>query len=132
MTCKSHKVSFFGKDIEVKSSRFRRTSDSPQEYVDKNVILCPSCGGMMFPGEKIWLVRPKDEAAFSKEGVLAIGEGGERVLVACLDFGCAPTIGVMCGELLENKQIAFFESPMEKAMRTNDIVIVNDAQKYRG
>lgn len=87
---------------------------------------------MMLPGSKVWLYRPEKVEEFDKPAVLAVGEGEERVLVACLDWDCCPTAALMCGELNENRTVVPFESIMQKALRTKEPVIVSDLSTYKG
>ena len=127
---KEHKVSFAGKETIVTSRRFgKRLSCSPQEYVNRHAVVCGNCGEMMYPGEKIWLMAPKEGDA-AKPGVLVVGEGKDQALVGCLAWECPPTAALMCGTLLKDRKIAYFESPLSQAARTGDVVIVPSIQAY--
>lgn len=127
---KERHVSFAGKKHALSCRRFKRMPMSPQEFIDRNGVACGNCGDLMLPGAKLWLFRPPGPEALSKPGVLVYkGEGGEW-LVGCLAWGCIPTAALMCGTLKADRKIAFFESPMEQALRTNEPVIVPDIGSY--
>jgi len=125
-----HEVVFAGKTHRICSRG--NPSIPAQQFVDQNAVACGRCGEMMLPGSKIWLYRPEKVEEFDKPAVLAVGEGEERMLVACLGWDCCPTAALMCGELNENRIVVPFESIMQKALRTNEPVIVSDISTYKG
>lgn len=125
-----HSVVFAGK--EVKISSHGEPDTPPQQFVDNNAVACGICGDMMLPGEKLWLFIPEEEDAFKKPGVLAVGEGTGRSLVGCLGWDCCPTAGLMCGELGLGRVVLPFESPMQKAIRTKEPIVVSNVSAYRG
>ena len=132
ITHKRHWVSFCGRFFRIGVPRFKKMKCSPQEYVDRNVVVCGCCGEIMFPGEKIWLVTPITDEEAAKPGVLVIGEGRERALVGCLSWNCPPTAAVMCGDLLEGRQVRFFQSPLSKAFNSGETVMIPSVQDYEG
>lgn len=125
-----HEVVFAGKTYRIRS---RGNPTIPaQQFIDQNAVACGHCGEMMLPGSKIWLYRPEKSEEFDKAAVLSVGEGEERALVACLGWDCCPTAALMCGELSESRTIIPFESIMQKALRTNEPIIVSDISTYKG
>jgi len=125
-----HEVVFSGKKMKISSKGTPNTP--PQKFIDENAVACGLCGDMMLPGSKLWLYTPEDKKDFNKPAVLSVGEGEDRSLVACLGWECCPTAGLVCGELGEARKITLFESPMQKAIRSNVPVIIEDIGTYKG
>jgi len=125
-----HKVVFAGKKQMICSRGLPEIP--PQQFVDKNAVACGRCGDMMLPGSKFWLYVPKEKGEFDKPSVLSVDNGDNRSLVACLGWDCCPTAGLMCGKLHENREIVLFESPIQKAIKGNSLIVVEDVEAYKG
>jgi hypothetical protein len=128
---KKNRVTYKGREAHLSCRRFRKSPETPQEYADRNAVICGNCAKLIWPDDEIWLMVPK-EKDFQKPGVLIVDVENEKAMVGCLAWSCPPTSGVMCGRLMEDRKIDFFESPIQKALRTGDMVAVPSIQAYRG
>jgi len=87
-------------------------------------IKCAWCGKSILPGDPITLYSPRDESKVPEHAV--IYKKDPLQLVGCLRWGCADTGADRAGFWVPPGEVQRVMSPLERAMATNNVVIVND------
>ncbi|HEY9481003.1 MAG TPA: hypothetical protein VIR98_02095 [Candidatus Paceibacterota bacterium] len=106
---KKYRVLYAGKENVLVCRRWKRMPESPQEFTDRNAVICGNCGNFIMPRDVICLMPVEKEVDELRPGVIVRKEQGRRMLVGCFHGECALKGLVVRGRLLENREIHFFE-----------------------
>lgn len=95
---------------------------------EKMIIFCAWCGSPIFIGDPITLYSPKDDFKIPSHAKIYEGDGVLK-LVGCFGWDCAVTGADRAGFWIPPGKVKRVPSPIEIAMATREIVIIQDLFK---
>ncbi len=120
-------VEAFGERVETRLPLKKGKTPYCHRCLEKMVIRCAWCGKAIFIGDPITLYTPIED--FKIPDYAVIYNKDPLQLVGCLRWDCAEGVD-RAGFWYPPGKVFRVESPLERAMRTGDVVIVSDLSDF--